>query len=521
MPAPLECDVVVLGSGFGGSLTALLLNRIGLRPVLIDRGRHPRFAIGESSTPVADLVLSDLCGGYDLPRLKPLAKYGSWQQTYPGLRCGLKRGFSYFRHERGNHFTPAPAHANELLVAASSDDQHSDTHWHRADVDAFFAAEVRDEGLPFFEGVEATVERASQGWRVSGGSSTAAIDVTARFLIDATGEASVLRRTLGIADASSTLRTRSRAIFAHFTGVRRWQEVLPDDSAEDFPFPCDAAALHQVLEEGWMWQLRFDNGVVSAGFAIDEAMSPLDAAVPIEEEWRRVLLSYPSLARQFAESSIIDPPGGLRRTGRMQRLASQIVGENWAMLPNTAGFIDPLHSTGIAQTLCGVERLIAILEKNWQRTSLVLELSRYQQTLRDEFDLIDRIVSMGYASRQTFRLFAAVAMLYFAAATTYERRRQAGELRSGAAFLCADDSRFREAVQKVERQLLEMLASSTSDAAIKAFERDAAAALQPFNHVGLFDQASQNMYRYTAARQETKTGDATAVTSPVGVFTAN
>ncbi len=170
MPAPFDCDVIVLGSGFGGSLTALLLSRIGLRPVLIDRGRHPRFAIGESSTPVADLVLSDLCERYDLPRLKPLAKYGTWQRTYPELRCGLKRGFSYFRHEHGKTFEPAPAHANELLVAASSDDQHSDTHWHRADVDAFFASEVRREGLSFFEGVEATVERVSHGWRVTGGS---------------------------------------------------------------------------------------------------------------------------------------------------------------------------------------------------------------------------------------------------------------------------------------------------------------------------------------------------------------
>ncbi len=142
----------------------------------------------------------------------------------------------------------------------------------------------------------------------------------------------------------------------------------------------------------------------------------------------------------------------------MQRLASQMVGENWAMLPNTAGFIDPLHSTGIAQTLCGVERLIAILEKNWQGATLAQELSRYQQTLRDEFDLIDRIVSMGYASRQKFRLFAAVAMLYFAAATTYERRRQSKELPPGAAFLNADDTRFRDAIQHVERKLLEVLA---------------------------------------------------------------
>ncbi|MCA9167813.1 MAG: FAD-dependent monooxygenase, partial [Planctomycetales bacterium] len=70
-----EFDVAVLGAGFGGSLTALLLNRIGLRTVLIERSSHPRFAIGESSTPIADCVLRDLARRYDLPQLMPLASF--------------------------------------------------------------------------------------------------------------------------------------------------------------------------------------------------------------------------------------------------------------------------------------------------------------------------------------------------------------------------------------------------------------------------------------------------------------
>jgi FADH2 O2-dependent halogenase len=175
-----------------------------------------------------------------------------------------------------------------------------------------------------------------------------------------------------------------------------------------------------------------------------------------------------------------------------------MVGADWAMLPNTAGFIDPLHSTGIAQTMCGIERLIGVLEQSWERGSLASKLHFYEQTLRDEFDLIDRIVAMGYASRFTFRLFAASAMLYFAAATTYERRRQAGELRAGAGFLCADDPCFREAVQNIQRQLMPLLSGRCSSAEIEAFERFAAAELRPFNHAGLFDPAAQNMYRYTA-----------------------
>ena len=66
------------------------------------------------------------------------------------------------------------------------------------------------------------------------------------------------------------------------------------------PYPCDAAALHHVLDGGWMWVLRFDNGVTSAGFSLDPEVHPMRADETPEQEWARLLGTYPSLARQFA-----------------------------------------------------------------------------------------------------------------------------------------------------------------------------------------------------------------------------
>src|SRR5262245_19850248 len=71
----MHFDVAIIGSGFGGSLTALLLNEIGLRSVLIDRSSHPRLVLGESSTPLADFVLKSLAQRYGLLRVEPLAEY--------------------------------------------------------------------------------------------------------------------------------------------------------------------------------------------------------------------------------------------------------------------------------------------------------------------------------------------------------------------------------------------------------------------------------------------------------------
>ncbi len=48
--------VAVVGAGFGGSLIALIAARLGHEVLLVERGTLPRFAIGESSTPMANFL---------------------------------------------------------------------------------------------------------------------------------------------------------------------------------------------------------------------------------------------------------------------------------------------------------------------------------------------------------------------------------------------------------------------------------------------------------------------------------
>jgi FADH2 O2-dependent halogenase len=520
--APLSVDVAILGSGFGGSITALVLARLGLRVVLVDRASHPRFAIGESSTPVADYVLADLARRYDVPRLAPLAKYGTWQRAYPQLVCGIKRGFSYFSIPADAPFAPRGDHANELLVAASSDDEHSDTHWLRSDVDAFLAAEAQEAGVELFDRTKVSVDRGGHEWQLDGKRLEQDVHIRARFVIDATGEAGVLQRTLGIGNEAERLATNSRALFAHFADMRPWHDVLASagGAVGDHPFYCDHAALHHLFDEGWMWQLRFNNGITSAGFAIDCAHSPIDDSLTPEQEWAKRMHRYPSVAQQFERARLVAPAGGLRRTGRLQRLAARMVGDNWALLPNTAGFIDPLHSTGIAQTLCGIERLAGIFQSHWGKPSLGLQLTSYDATVRRELLLVDKLVSGCYLARRRFRLFAAFAMFYFAGATTYERRRHAGEIQPGAAFLCADESDYCRAVDHCYGELRRLLATRdmtnqkpseapgrdinefVSDADVAAFELLVSDRIAPFNTAGLCDRAAHNMYRHTAAPRD-------------------
>jgi len=58
-------DLAIIGSGFAGSLLAMIARRQGRSVALVERSHHPRFAIGESSTPITNLLLEELATRYD------------------------------------------------------------------------------------------------------------------------------------------------------------------------------------------------------------------------------------------------------------------------------------------------------------------------------------------------------------------------------------------------------------------------------------------------------------------------
>ena len=61
----------------------MIARRLGYRVMLLERGRHPRFAIGESASPLAGILIEQLADRYDLPRVRPLSAFGTWQRDYP------------------------------------------------------------------------------------------------------------------------------------------------------------------------------------------------------------------------------------------------------------------------------------------------------------------------------------------------------------------------------------------------------------------------------------------------------
>ncbi|MCA9061837.1 MAG: tryptophan 7-halogenase [Planctomycetaceae bacterium] len=490
----LPYDILILGSGFGGSLLATILSGKGMQVALIDRSRHPRFIIGESSTPLADFTLQRIARSFDLPELLPLTQYGSWKRTYPDLVCGMKRGFTYFGHTPGRDLLKEDFDAHRLLVAASRSNEVADTHWLRSDVDQFFFQLAVSRGVSVWQSCEFSLSHHDRGWNLDGQSDGESIQLQAPFAIDATGRGRVLLRYLNIPALTSQLKTHSSAIYAHFADVRSCEDLLMERGVDcrGFPFSCDAAAVHHVLENGWMWQLPFDDGTVSAGFLMDPRQGCQRQTETPSNFWNSQLAKYPFLQSQFRHARIVRPKDGLCDSGRLQYLTSQAAGADWAALPLTAGFIDPLHSTGIAHTLVAIERLAQILGES-DRAQLSLELTKYSEQLIDELRLIDELVDGCYAGLPNFRKWCLWAFLYLAAITSAE---QAPDVDQGNGFLQAANAEFREMLIECRRKFDASGENETGLAALEAFLRES---IGPWNQVGLLDPAQHGLYVNTAA----------------------
>lgn len=493
----LKADVCILGAGFGGSLLALILRKLGREVVLVDKGRHPRFAMGESSTPIGNRVLFDLCRRYGLSEIEPLCKWGTWQRELPQLRGGLKRGFSYFFHEYDRPFEVFPDHRTELLVAASANNENSDTHWLRADVDQYFCECAIRAGAVYLDDTRAAVERQSGQWRVALTKNGAESLLSARFVIHAAGPSPELARQLDLGDATAKLHTCSRGLFAHFANLTPWGEFMGSRGmpVSDHPYPCDDAAVHQVFPGGWMWQLRFAHQVVSAGFSLKEMA--FDPNVTPEEEFSQWLARLPGLEEQMKDR-VRDLEGpAMTRTGRLQRLVSRAAGDGFALLPFSAGFISPLQSTGIAHTLAAVERLAHAFEAGAENSNEFLD--SHDQATREELLFIDELISVCYETTDRPELFHLAIMNYFAAVTTYEKLRseQGDALR--ATFIGASDKRLREKTKEAANCIRTAAGNLFSSSGLETLKSSLQHTLRDYDHVGLFNPKTPRMYEYTAA----------------------
>ncbi len=191
------------------------------------------------------------------------------------------------------------------MVGASPLEKIADTHWYRPDFDHYLLRQAQLLGVTCLDetDLESATEETSR-MRLAGTRRDQEIGITADFVIDASGPRGFLHRALHLPEKSLESFPATQALFSHFEGVL----PLPDCfTAGNPPYPPEQAAVHHVFDGGWIWVLKFNNGLTSAGVAATAALAEKFQFQSGEAAWQKQLRRIPSLAKSFDSARAVMP----------------------------------------------------------------------------------------------------------------------------------------------------------------------------------------------------------------------
>lgn len=398
----LTHDVIILGTGIGGTLLGTILARHGKRVLMIEKKSHPRFAIGESTVPQTSWMLRILADRYDVPELDDLSSSARIRKGVSS-GCGVKRNFGFVYHRKGE------AHRlEEANQVGAHQGEDSETHLLRQDVDAYVLYLAVRYGAELRQNTGVTdVEIDASGVRVV---TDRGETFTGRYLADGTGHGSILARKYDLRENPTRLKTDSRSIFTHMVGVRPFEECVEPD-AHRMPGLWSQGTLHHLFDGGWLWVIPFNNHehatnpLCSVGLLRDSRRFPRHAYPTPEEEFRQFLGDYPSIAPQFEQAR---PVRDWVSTGRIQFSSKKTVGDRFCLLSHAAGFVDALFSRGLVNTTDTVNVLASLLLEALEDDDFSAERFAYLETLQQNLvDHNDRLVHCSFVSFRNFHLWNA------------------------------------------------------------------------------------------------------------------
>lgn len=303
-----KIDVLVIGAGPAGSISAAMIHKHGLSVRVVEREKFPRFVIGESLLPRCMEVLEDT-GLLDAIKAK------NFQQKF---------GAKFMKDEKVADFN-------------FSDQFSEGWTWtwqvQRAEFDLALISEVEKRGvrvdfettvtaIEFFEDESSvtTVQRKDGSQE----------KINARFIIDASGYGRVIPRLFKL-DKPSNLDPR-KAIFAHVNDVHR--------NNHDEPNRIIAVMYAPGV---WTWIIPFSTGVTSLGFVghfdfFDSIEGDLSA------KFKACIDGHPYLKQRFGDVSWVFEPRNLES---WSATTDKFYGKGFVLTGNVTEFLDPIFSSGV------------------------------------------------------------------------------------------------------------------------------------------------------------------------------
>jgi FADH2 O2-dependent halogenase len=396
-------DVIVLGTGIGGSMLGAVLARQKLKVLMIDSETHPRFTIGEATTPDTNFRLKLLGLKYDVPEIAHLSAFHP-TRDFVSPACGVKRAFSFLYQTEGREQVPTQTHQYPTLAPPMG----PDLHFFRQDVDAYMMAvavghgarvrqqtriadiDIRDDGVTLVSDKQEKFE--------------------ASYLVDGTGIRSVLAQKFQLREDPAKFRTNSRAIFTHMMGVKLYDQVGSAREHHGLKYPLCQSTLHHVFEGGWFWVIPFNNHtdstnpLCSVGLVLNRELHP-ETGMDAEEEFWSYVGKFPEMVRQFEGAQAVRT---WTSTGRLQYSSKTITGPRYCLLSHAGFFIDPLYSTGLALTTAMVDLLGGKLLKAFRANDFSVQQF---EDLNDFFSVnisyADQMVACSFVAFRDFDLWDA------------------------------------------------------------------------------------------------------------------
>lgn len=296
--------VAILGGGPAASTLATLLARDGVRVAMLHRPRAAALLVGESLVPAIILILRKL--GVE----EEVRAYGKFK---PGAVFDMNE-FGQFPFTFRDFCGPMPDYAFNVP---------------RIKFEATLREAAQRAGAKIIE-TEAKVERVAgtDQIRLSAETLAACGDVFSGppdLIVDATGRGRVVPRLLDIPSAEGG--RKDTALFAHLDRTELYKSGYVHSSR---------------LDHGWSWRIPLQDRV-SLGIVIGSEHATKAGATP-EERYDNLLKQDSVLSKVAAGAKRLTP---VMEYTNYQLVSTRLVGEGWALLGDTAGFIDPVFSSGL------------------------------------------------------------------------------------------------------------------------------------------------------------------------------
>ena len=300
-------DVIVAGAGPAGSTAATLLAQHGHRVLMIERGKHPRFHIGESMLPLSTPVFD---------------------------RLGIQWDKQCYLHKNGAEFIDENSGKQ---VRFSLNTQHQPYQVERAKFDQMLADNAVAQGasLQQEESVR-KVEIDTKGVQITTDLGT----YQARYLIDATGRSTFMgRKQAGIERINNLGRF---ALYTHYRGAT-------SEAARQMYVSGDIKVL--MVDIGWIWIIPMVGDRLSIGLVVQQTSDTLLRGAALYEHYINqspVLDELLTGAEQEAD---------VRSEADFSFNNTKRHGQRYACCGDAAGFLDPIFSSGVFLAVTSAERV--------------------------------------------------------------------------------------------------------------------------------------------------------------------